>query len=193
MKICPECKVEFESNKINTKYCTLRCSQNRNNRIKVERCKNDPEFKKIKNDKECQRRKLKGRRRDRLKHNLEEKERYRKKHGIESDADLRCAPKGSGCITQYGYRQIVAKGHPNSWRNGGMFEHVYVMSQHLGRPLMKGETVHHINGIKTDNRIENLEIWHKAHPHGQRLEDKLNWCKEMLEKYGYHVIENNKD
>ena len=37
-------------------------------------------------------------------------------------------------------------------------KHRWIMEQHLGRPLQKHEDIHHVNGIKTDNRIENLQI-----------------------------------
>lgn len=56
-------------------------------------------------------------------------------------------------------------------RNGWMYEHRYVMQQKLKRPLLKTEHVHHINGIKTDNRAENLELWKGAHPRGVRDKD----------------------
>ena len=86
-----------------------------------------------------------------------------------------------------GYVKIKKEGHSNSKRFGRILEHVFVMSEHLGRPIRKGETIHHINGIKTDNRIENLELWISSHPPGQRVEDKIKWAKEFLEGYGYKV------
>lgn len=52
-------------------------------------------------------------------------------------------------------------------------EHRWVMAQMLGRPLREGETVHHKNGVKDDNRPENLELWVGAPRFGQRAGDAL--------------------
>ena len=68
------------------------------------------------------------------------------------------------------------------------FEHIYIMEQHLGRPLRRKEVVHHINENKTDNRIENLQLMTRGEHqrHHFRVQERLRGgqlecykCKEL--------------
>lgn len=94
------------------------------------------------------------------------------------------AYKGGRHTTPSGYIYLSGyHDHPNANDVGQIAEHVLVMSQKLGRPLAKGENVHHKNGNRADNRPENLELWSRVQPPGQRVEDKVAWAIEILQLY----------
>lgn len=63
-------------------------------------------------------------------------------------------------------------------------EHRYVMEQHIGRPLLPSESVHHVDGQRSNNDISNLELWTNSHPAGQRVLDQLRWAREIVALYG---------
>jgi len=89
-------------------------------------------------------------------------------------------------------------GYVTAYANGRWdLQHRLVMEDVLGRRLLPGETPHHRNGDRADNRPANLELWSKAQPAGQRVEDKIAWCAEIIRQYpemasnyGLAIIEN---
>lgn len=81
-----------------------------------------------------------------------------------------------------GYVRVKAPGHPRS-SNGWIREHLLVMERQLGRYLLPGEEVHHKNGVRSDNRPENLELWVVSQPKGQRPADLVEWARTILDRY----------
>jgi hypothetical protein len=92
-------------------------------------------------------------------------------------AGLLKAAAGEGChTTRHGYRIVV---YQSGGRTKKIAEHRLVMAQVIGRPLYPFESPHHKNGIRSDNRPDNLELWTKPQPAGQRPEDLAAWVVEF--------------
>lgn len=64
------------------------------------------------------------------------------------------------------------------------YEHRIVMACLLGRDLRPEESVHHRDGDKANNHPDNLELWAKGHPAGQRVREKVAWAREIIALYG---------
>ena len=84
-------------------------------------------------------------------------------------------------IRANGYICIRGEDRHGKWKERP--QHVVIMERYIGRKLRDGETVHHKNGIRSDNGIKNLELWSKAHPPGQRVEDMISFCVDYLTQY----------
>ncbi len=73
--------------------------------------------------------------------------------------------------------------HPRARTAGYVFEHILVIEDFLERHLMPDEQVHHRNGVRDDNRLENLELWIRPQPSGIRVEDAIAWAYDILARY----------
>jgi len=141
-------------------------------------------------------------------------------YGNPTATDLRTRPHGTKkCTIKNCEKRHNAKGycsmHYARWKNygdpnftkhsetrldnngyvwkGSSFEHRVVMEKILRRKLVPGENVHHKNGNKKDNRPENLELWSRSQPYGQRVSDKIDYAIEILSLYAPDRLKENNE
>jgi hypothetical protein len=101
---------------------------------------------------------------------------YGRKFYADNIAARKRQARADGFVTVYGYRRVQVDGRQ-------VAEHRLVVERHIGRRLLPGENVHHRNGNRLDNRLENLELWASAQPVGQRAADLLAYAEEILARY----------
>ena len=100
--------------------------------------------------------------------------------------------KGGRTKHKAGYVMVRVHQHPRARTSGYVFEHILVMESMLGRHLAPDETVHHRNGVRDDNRPRNLELWVRPQPTGVRVNDAVEWAREILRRYrGLHITSNS--
>ena len=171
---CAYCGKEFETRRKGRKYCSGKCNLCSWRTRNKEKHKNyqDGYYEKNKEaQKKCKR------------------DLYRLKMGISPDTPMMRAPNGAGHLDQHGYRMFYMPWHPNARKSGHVSGHVYEMSKYMNRALRDNEIVHHKNGIRDDNRIENLELCTDRQPPGRRVKDQIPWCISFLREYGYEITE----
>lgn len=84
-----------------------------------------------------------------------------------------------------GYIYLYRPDHPNSQKKGYVAEHRLAMEEKIGRYLTKEECVHHLNGIRDDNRLENLELC-STHGEHTKLHHSDLFRRQSLEFKGKH-------
>jgi endogenous inhibitor of DNA gyrase (YacG/DUF329 family) len=98
---------------------------------------------------------------------------------------LRRRPPGTRYIDSSGYAWITTEDGKS------VLEHRLVMERAIGRALLPEETVHHKTGGeegRSDNRLENLELWTGRHPKGHRVEDVTEFALEHLRLYAPDLL-----
>lgn len=93
--------------------------------------------------------------------------------------------RGGRTYHKAGYVMVWVPDHPRADpKHPYVFEHILRIEASIGRHLVDGENVHHRNGVRDDNRLENLELWVRPHPAGIRVADAVAWAREILARYG---------
>lgn len=178
---CPVCGKEFKPTRADQITCSHECSLNRQREVKLRTCPvcgREFDYGKHPEKATCSKACAGELRRKGPMHSFCERcgkriERKGDRYRRFCSSECRARQVGSKRLSNIGYIMLkVGKSYPGANRAGWILEHRYVIEQSLGRPLGDNEHVHHKNGDRTDNRLENLELWSgKKDPKGQRQID----------------------
>lgn len=113
-----------------------------------------------------------------------------KKTEFDAEYIQMCLGNGSRFVDHMGYARIYAPFHPAAAKsNRHVAEHRLVMELKLGRYLVKGEQVHHLrHWEKSNNSIENLELWTHSQPSGSRVENIVEHAVQALSLHAPHLL-----
>ncbi|MCA1711009.1 MAG: HNH endonuclease [Actinobacteria bacterium] len=102
---------------------------------------------------------------------------------LQPEQPLRPAP--TGAHHSHGYRRVAVPAEDRWLVDGASVapEHRLVLARQLRRPLRADESVHHRNGVRDDNRPENLELWSRFQPTGARVADLLAYAWELIHRH----------
>ena len=96
--------------------------------------------------------------------------------------------RGGKARNNNGYVLIRCPDHPRA-HCGYVLEHIVVMEEMIGRELLPGERVHHRNGVRSDNRPSNLELWDSNHCPGQRHTERIAFhTQEIVTKASHDEL-----
>lgn len=178
---CPVCGKEFKPTRADQITCSHECSLNRQREVKLRTCPvcgREFDYGKHPEKATCGKACAGELRRKGPMHSFCERcgkriERKGDRYRRFCSSECRARQVGSKRLSNIGYIMLkVGKSYPGANRAGWILEHRYVIEQSLGRSLGDNEHVHHKNGDRTDNRLENLELWSgKKDPKGQRQID----------------------
>ena len=109
--------------------------------------------------------------------------RWRRTGDVQADRPIRA--RSLEGFVNHGYRYVRVPVVLRHLTDGATTcaEHRLVMAALLGRPLRADESVHHRDGDRLNNRPDNLELWSRWQPSGQRVDDKLKAARDLLSRY----------
>lgn len=100
--------------------------------------------------------------------------------------------RGGRVLTNKGYVIVKAPGHPRAQRKGYVFEHILVAEAKYGIVITRDYSIHHLNGVRDDNRPQNLELRVGPHGRGASVVDAL-WMEPEARRRMIELVTQHQD